>query len=70
VETVTFDVDYFFDWYAPRELRYYFHDLLPTVAEMIRYYAGPCASLDTFVKTMTQRISRQKFVQNIPQEKP
>jgi hypothetical protein len=39
VDTYVFDVDYFYSWYLPRELKYYFRLYLPTLAERVHYRA-------------------------------
>jgi len=39
VDTYTFDAEYFYGWYAPREIKYYFQLYLPTLAERVHFIA-------------------------------
>jgi hypothetical protein len=39
VDTYVFDTEYYFKYYAPRELKYYFGLYLPTLAERVLYLA-------------------------------
>lgn len=70
VDTFTFDAHYYYQWYAPREIRYYFKLYLPTLAEKIKLLTQHEHHTENPSQELLQKTIKREFTMPDPPPKP